>query len=195
MKWKELKSEIRDLGFESDQQMTDYSTIVINSVNRAISIINADVYGAKAKTRITQDGTAEGIVTYDLADITGDFLKLEIVYRIEEGVLSVFNDYELTEESKVLKDNSLVGTFDFHYIKKLPAVTSSTSPEAEIGVATKVGHLVALLAAHYVWKDDDVQKSTDYWNEYDMLKDDFLEAQERERKPKATVIGGLTWDN
>jgi len=28
-----------------------------------------------------------------------------------------------------------------------------------------------------------------------MLKDDFLEAQERERKPKATVIGGLTWDN
>ena len=195
MKWKELKSEIRDLGFESDQQMTDYSTIVINSVNRAISIINADVYGAKAKTRITQDGTAEGIVTYDLADITDDFLKLEIVYRIEEGVLSVFNDYELTEESKVLMDNSLVGTFDFHYIKKLPAVTSSTSPEAEIGVATKVGHLVALLAAHYVWKDDDVQKSTDYWNEYDMLKDDFLEAQERERKPKATVIGGLTWDN
>ena len=195
MKWKELKSEIRDLGFESDQQMTDYSTIVINSVNRAISIINADVYGAKAKTRITQDGTAEGIGTYDLADITGDFLKLEIVYRIEEGVLSVFNDYELTEESKVLMDNSLVGTFDFHYIKKLPTVTSSTSPEAEIGVATKVGHLVALLAAHYVWKDDDVQKSTDYWNEYDMLKDDFLEAQERERKPKATVIGGLTWDN
>ena len=195
MKWKELKSEIRDLGFESDQQMTDYSTIVINSVNRAISIINADVYGAKAKTRITQDGTAEGIVTYDLANITGDFLKLEIVYRIEEGVLSVFNDYELTEESKVLMDNSLVGTFDFHYIKKLPDVTSSTSPEAEIGVATKVGHLVALLAAHYVWKDDDVQKSTDYWNEYDMLKDDFLEAQERERKPKATVIGGLTWDN
>jgi len=195
MKWKELKSEIRDLGFESDQQMTDYSTIVINSVNRAISIINADVYGAKAKTRITQDGTAEGIVTYDLADITGDFLKLEIVYRIKEGVLSVFNDYELTEESKVLMDNSLVGTFDFHYIKKLPMVTSSTSPEAEIGVATKVEHLVALLAAHYVWKDDDVQKSTDYWNEYDMLKDDFLEAQERERKPKATVIGGLTWDN
>lgn len=175
--------------------MTDYSTIVINSVNRAISIINADVYGAKAKTRITQDGTAEGIVTYDLAEITGDFLKLEIVYRIEEGVLSVFNDYELTGESKVLMDNSLVGTFDFHYIKKLPAVTSSTSPEAEIGVATKVEHLVALLAAHYVWKDDDVQKSTDYWNEYDMLKDDFLEAQERERKPKATVIGGLTWDN
>lgn len=195
MKWKELKQEIRDLGFESDQQMTAYSTNVINAVNRAIAIINTNVYGAKGKIRITQDGTAEGIATYDLKTLAPDFLKLEKVYRINENTLSTFNDYELVEESKILMDNSIIGTFDFYYIKVLPAITTTTDAEDETHVPEKVKTLTALLAAHYVWLDDDLTKATLFWNEYDMLKDDFKAEEEKANKPRATITGGITWDN
>lgn len=39
MTYKELKEEIRDLGFEEDVTMGEYSSIVVNACNRAISTI------------------------------------------------------------------------------------------------------------------------------------------------------------
>ncbi len=39
MNWGELKQQIRDLGFEEDSTMEEYSTIVINACNRAIQMI------------------------------------------------------------------------------------------------------------------------------------------------------------
>lgn len=40
MTWGELKSQIRDLGFEDDTAMEEYSSIVINATNHAIRVIN-----------------------------------------------------------------------------------------------------------------------------------------------------------
>ena len=39
MTYKELKTKIRDLGFEEDATMSEYSSIVVNACNRAISTI------------------------------------------------------------------------------------------------------------------------------------------------------------
>ena len=43
MNWGELKAEIRDLGFEEDSTMDEYSSIVINACNRAIDMINQEI--------------------------------------------------------------------------------------------------------------------------------------------------------
>ena len=39
MNWGNLKDEIRDLGFETDDIFEEYENIIINSCNRAIDII------------------------------------------------------------------------------------------------------------------------------------------------------------
>ena len=39
MTYKELKNKIRDLGFEEDETMMEYSSIVVNACNRAIATI------------------------------------------------------------------------------------------------------------------------------------------------------------
>lgn len=43
MTWGELKSQIRDLGFEDNSSMEEYSSIVQNAVNHAINVINITV--------------------------------------------------------------------------------------------------------------------------------------------------------
>jgi hypothetical protein len=43
MNWGELKLAIRDLGFEEDATMTEYTTIVRNAANRAINMLIQDV--------------------------------------------------------------------------------------------------------------------------------------------------------
>jgi len=85
MTWAELKQNIRDLGFEEDSTMTEYSTIVINACNRAIRMIlnelilpNKEYFGnyyATNKTTI-DNKTGETITTKvkwvqpDIDDIT-----------------------------------------------------------------------------------------------------------------------------
>lgn len=43
MTWGELKSQIRDLGFEDNSSMTEYASIVRNAANHAINVINTTV--------------------------------------------------------------------------------------------------------------------------------------------------------
>ena len=43
MTWGELKSQIRDLGFEDNSSMTEYASIVRNASNHAINVINTTV--------------------------------------------------------------------------------------------------------------------------------------------------------
>ena len=43
MTWEECRNKIRDLGFEDDTTMSEYSDIVINSVNRSLDMIYHEV--------------------------------------------------------------------------------------------------------------------------------------------------------
>lgn len=72
MNWGELKENIRDLGFEEDSTMQEYSTIVMNAANRAIDMVvqelilpNKEYFGAlySTKKKITDPLTGE--VTYE----------------------------------------------------------------------------------------------------------------------------------
>jgi len=76
-------------------------------------------------------------------------------------------------------------------VPSISKITSSTDDTAPINLPDKVIDLVPLLAAHYVWLDDDIQKSTQYWNEYDDLKNQLIEDMQR---PVKCVFGeGLWW--
>lgn len=57
---------------------------------------------------------------------------------------------------------------------ELEKITKETKDEEVLSVPDVLEPLVQLLAAHYIWLDDDLTKSTIYWNEYDDLKDQIM---------------------
>lgn len=72
MNWGELKEQIRDLGFEEDSTMQEYSTIVMNASNRAIDMVvqelilpNKEYFGALYATKKKVTDPLTGEVTYE----------------------------------------------------------------------------------------------------------------------------------
>ena len=70
-------------------------------------------------------------------------------------------------------------------------ITEETEDEFKIQIPDKLIDLVPLLAAHYAWLDDDIQKATMYWNEYDDLKNQLV--ADMVRPQNAEFWGGLGW--
>lgn len=133
MTYKELKDQIRDLGFEEDASMDEYKEIVINSCNRAISII--------LKTVVS---------------------KIEGYFKFENA--------EWKFPTPTL-------------------ITIDTANDNIIDLPDKVIDLVPLLAAYYVWLDDDERKAVYYYNQYDDLKNQIL--AECQGGSKARIVGGV----
>lgn len=48
-------------------------------------------------------------------------------------------------------------------------ITIDTEGDTEVTIPEEFEAVLPLLAAHYVWLDDDIQKATIYWNEADMM--------------------------
>lgn len=77
---------------------------------------------------------------------------------------------------------------------KLPKprhVDETTEDDAKISLADNLTFLVALLAAHYIWLDDDQQKAVLYWNEYDSLKQEIISIGQTPRN--AQIVGGVSF--
>ena len=55
-------------------------------------------------------------------------------------------------------------------------ITEDTADDFEIQLPLIVQPLIKLLASHYVWFDDDLTKSTYYYNEYDDLMNQIKQA-------------------
>ena len=81
---------------------------------------------------------------------------------------------------------------DDEWTTTLPTqITEETDDEFKIQIPDKLIDLVPLLAAHYAWLDDDIQKATMYWNEYDDLLQRLI--ADMERPQNCTFYGGLRW--
>ena len=76
-------------------------------------------------------------------------------------------------------------------IPKPKHVDADTDDDARINLADNLTFLVALLAAHYIWLDDDIQKATMYWNEYDSLKQEIIDIGRTPRN--AQIVGGVSF--
>lgn len=81
---------------------------------------------------------------------------------------------------------------DWEPISPTP-ITDETADDFVIQIPDKLIDLVPLLAAHFAWLDDDIQKATMYWNEYDDLKNQLL--ADMERPQNCTFWGGISWLN
>lgn len=112
MNWGDLKEEIRDLGFEEDATMTEYSSIVINAANRAISMIiedlitpNKNYFGGlyATKKKVTDEDTGE--VSYETVRWTQP--------EVEEITADTADDFEIDLPDRVLH---IVPILASHYV-------------------------------------------------------------------------------
>ena len=92
---------------------------------------------------------------------------LDVVYSIV--VPQIESYYKLTESWGYEDEDE--GEW---VLPKPKHVTVETEEDARINIADNLYPLIPLLAAHYIWLDDDIQKATMYWNEYDQLKDQII---------------------
>lgn len=139
MTYGEAKEIIRDYGFEDNSAMSEYQTIIKNSLNTAIQNIYDDMIiqlkGYYKKTLSTEEKEWQPVRPKLINDLTEDNFVIE------------------------LPDNLLV--------------------------------LVPLLAAHFVWLDDDKQKSINYYNDYEDMRQKILNSCFSD--VKATITGGIGW--
>ena len=139
MTYGEAKEIIRDYGFEDNSAMSEYQTIIKNSLNTAIQNIYDDMViqlkGYYKKTLSTDEKEWEPVRPELINDLTEDDFVIE------------------------LPDNLLV--------------------------------LVPLLAAHFVWLDDDIQKSINYYNDYEDMRQKILNSCFSD--VKASSAGGIGW--
>ena len=140
---------------------------------------------AELKSEIVDLGFEEDSITTEYARLIRNSTNraLDLIYNT---VVPQIEDYYKITESWGYEDD------DGSWVLPRPRhVTAETEDDAAIGLARNLQPLIPLLASHYVWLDDDIQKATMYWNEYDQLKDIIIAACNRPRK--AVIEGGIGW--
>lgn len=191
----EFREQIRDLGFEDNAIFTEYVDVIINALNRSLDIINTTVKPIVGKVEIIQDGTNTGVTRYDLTELCSDYESLYgMPTRVYNNQYYSFNNYTLEQNKIILMDASLAGTFTFFYTKILPDITRSTADDYVIPIDHEVEQLLPLLAAYYIWLDDDERKAVMYYNQFDSMKNEILQRmKEKSDLGKAEIIGGIGW--
>ena len=135
------------------------------------------------KAQLVDLGFEEDSITNEYGRIMINSVNraLDIVYDIV--VPQIESYYRLTDSWGYEDDD---GSWVLPKPKHISADTEGTQ---KINIADNLVPLIPLLAAHYVWLDDDVTKATLYWNEYDQLKDQIIAVCRQPRK--AQIIGGV----
>lgn len=153
MTWDEVKGKIRDLGFEEDGTMEEYSDIVIHAVNRSLDMIYHEVVQPNEQYFV------------NLLSQWGD-VKNELTGEITNEIVSKWAMNPPTH------------------------VDDETDDDFEMEVPDKCVYILPILAAYYVWLDDDERKAVYYWNQWETWKSN-LENEIRGRNYRVTMYGGL----
>lgn len=135
------------------------------------------------KSQLIDLGFEEDSITseYGRLIVNSTNRALDVVYNIV--VPQIESYYKLTESWGYTDSN---GNWT---LPKPKHVTQLTADDAKINLADNLQPLIPLLAAHYIWLDDDITKATMYWNEYDQLKDQIIMVCKQPRN--ATIEGGV----
>ena len=196
MNYGELKTNLKALAFEEEETIDEYieNDVIPTSINRAISMINNDVLPIVKTVEISQDGTDDEYLYYDMTSLANDFLALEAhPVRIDDGdVYRLFGDYEVESGDTLVLPGNVNGAFKIFYrAEHKTYVADGTMDDAQIPLKKVTHHLVPLLAAYFVWIDDDATKAAQYYNLYEQEKNSILGDVQKPRMRVATEWGGI----
>lgn len=192
MNYKELKSRIRDLGFEDNEAIEENIAVVITGINTAINRIATTVMPIIGTHIIEQSGKDVGIMRYDMSNLVYNFLdfyKKPTVEAREE--LLCFDDYKIENRKILVLKGSFAGKINCYYKKMPTPITNKTEEEYKIELDAAACELVPLLAAYHIWLDDDDAKAVQYYNMYENNRDELMAVMQESARLKFN--GGISW--
>ena len=195
--------------------------VVTNAINRSISMINLEVDPIRASYEFSLAGNETGYVYLNMEEETDDFLQFadtpvtyaEVIPYRENGELKFkekslfkkFNDFDFEGETTLVfnaddinkgktgEDAEYYSTdFRIYYGAEHEKYTGTTAQKREdLPLPKRVHHLVPLLAAYYVWLEDEPTKAAQYYNMYETAKNVILEASARNKLRVRVLPGGM----
>ena len=192
MNYGELKTNLKALAFEEDETIEEYedNDVIPTAINRAISMIANDVIPITKTYEISQDGTDNDIQFYDFSRLVRDFLTFDThPVRIDDGdVFRNFGEYDIEGNDTLVMPGNVSGTFRIYYkASHTPYVAGASMDSVQIPLKPLVHHLVPLLAAYFVWLDDDPTKAAQYYNMYETEAAQILSVR---NTPRGTILEG-----
>lgn len=174
MTYQELINHIRDLGFSDDDEMEEFGELVPNSINRAIHEISMSVPAETPNlgSYVFQLTDAdEGLVYIDMTEADDGFLCFAdtemMLQKTGDGFYKRFTAFEVMNENTLIIDaDEYKGEFKVLFKKAHTPFTIDSDRTTQVPVSKKYHHLVALLAAYYVWLEDEPSKASQYFNMY-----------------------------
>lgn len=212
MTYQELINNIRDLGFSDNEEIEDFGELVYSGINRAITEISTSLAPIKERYEFSIDDTDTGYMYITMPDIDDMFLDFEetpILYERETQSVTKsnslgwettssstaqtwqpFNDYDIEAgDTMVINADEHKGSFRIIYRADHEPLTGTEAQLREdLPLPRKAHFLVPLLASYYIWLDDDVQKATMYYNQYETFAGQMI--ANRENKPKGRILPG-----
>jgi hypothetical protein len=140
-------------------------------------------------------------IRYDFRELTaqaGKRVFIDFMDQVMEGDYSSGNAYQSIRDFQVEKRSILVldGTkkaeYTIFYKKNFTPVTEATSDDFEFELDYDKEPLLPLLAAFYVWADDDPNKAAIYKNDYEDLAAQLLSLATSDTATEA-FVNNLGW--
>ena len=189
MNYGEIKHNLISLGFAEESDYEEYEELgyTYDAINLAIRELNSS-FPQVAKYEFEIDDTDEGILYIDMTDRDG-FLELAetpvLFERNGKETYTKFGDYQIEMgHTLVINADENKGTFRVYYYKECTTIDKDTDNSFVPELPLKVHHLIPLLAAYYLWLDDDVSKASQYYNMFEQGK---IDVEQKENAPRMRV--------
>ena len=195
MNYGEIKQNLISLGFAEESDLEEYEELgyTYDAINRAISTIGNN-FPYIAKYEFELDDTDEGILYVDMSDRDGflELVETPVMFEAnDQEIYRKFGDYQIEMgHTIVIKADDYSGSFRIYYSKQCTQVDENTPDTFVPELPLKVHHLIPLLAAYYLWLDDDVAKATTYYNMYEQ---EAAAVMAKETSPRMRVV--TEWGN
>lgn len=193
MNYGEIKHNLTSLVFGETADLEEVEDLgyLYDSVNRAISEIGVFFpYVAKYEFDIDEsDANAGENIYIDMSDRPGylGFADTPVLYEKDgETLYKRFSAYEIEDEHTIVIDPvGHVGSYRIMYKCQCTQVTKDTPDTYVPEIPLKAHHLIPILAAYWLWLDDDEQKAAQYRNLYEQDRDE-IRVKEKSTRMKIT---------
>ena len=178
--WKEIRSEIINLGFENSDIYEKHKDIFIEAVNRACTVIACGVCPLIEKKEIKKEEFED---THLFSVPKEGFYEYAAPVCTKEGNIPL--NVQVLLDKRVYIEEAADCTL---WYKRLPKkIDFNTQDNEVIDLVEPADMLLPLLACYYIWQEDDERKACAYRNDYEALK-----AQLFEKRQKAYVYEGVS---
>lgn len=175
MKWYDVKLATLQKMFSADtteividDTTKPYLAAMPGAANTCLNLIATTVRHIPASIVIEQDGTETGIKKYNLKELQPNYyaIRPSEVYFETDTCYGRTYDYRLENTDIFVLDGGIKGKWTIYCDLYPDEITTNTADDYELPVYPEVAHLVSLYIASQLYKDDDIQISTLYYNEF-----------------------------